>query len=182
MNGKSNFWVCLFVLAAGIALISMHSDESLLQWLVVILGWLFVLPGAIILVSAVASKKRRQSTEGINLMSAIGSLIVGLIMIIWPQVLVGVFVYVLAALLIALGLWQIVALSMAGVSMPWWLYLLPVLSLLAGIALLATPLRTTESMFTLVAGIAMVCIGANGVIMAVTAYAAGRDYHGGNLQ
>lgn len=179
MNGKSNFWVCLFVLAAGIALISMHSDESLLQWLVVILGWLFALPGAIVLCGAILSKKPRRYTEGVNMMSAIGSLVVGLIMIIWPQVLVGIFVYVLAGLLIALGIWQIVALATTRlpVAMPWWLYILPVLTLIAGIALLSTPLRTTEAVFTLVAGIAMVCVGANGIFMAVTGYTASRNHN-----
>lgn len=177
MSGKSNFWVCLFVLAAGIALICMHSDASLLQWLVVILGWLFALPGGIMIVTAMLSKRPRGYSDGVSLISAIGSLIVGLVMIIWPEVLVGVFVYVLAALLIAMGLWQIVSLATSGlpVAMPWWLYVLPVLSLLAGIALLSTPLRTTESLFTLVAGIALVCVGANGICMAVANYSARRD-------
>ena len=178
MSGRSNFLVCFFVLAAGIALICMHSEATLLQWLVVILGWLFALPGGIMIVSAMVSKRPRQYSEGISLISAIGSLIVGLVMIIWPEVLVGVFVYVLAALLIALGLWQVVSLATASVpvAMPWWFYVLPVLTLLAGIALLSTPLRTTEALFTLVAGIALVCIGANGICMSIANYAATRDY------
>lgn len=177
MNGKSNFWVCLFVMAAGIALISMHSEESLLQWLVVILGWLFALPGALVILLSFLSKNYRRNSEGINLMSAIGSLMVGLIMIVWPGMLVGVLVYVLSALLIFLGIWQIVSLVKINMPvMPWWLYILPVLSLAAGVALLITPLRTIESLFTLVSGIAMVCIGANGVFMAVSSYTARKEH------
>lgn len=178
MSGRSNFLVCLFVLAAGIALICMHSEATLLQWLVVILGWLFALPGGIMIVSAMVSKRPRRYSEGISMISAVGSLIVGLVMIIWPEVLVGVFVYVLAALLIVLGLWQVVSLATASVpvAMPWWFYVLPVLTLLVGIALLSTPLRTTEALFTLVAGIALVCVGANGICMSIANYAAARDY------
>ena len=173
MNGKSNFWVCLFVMAAGIALICMHSDE----WLVVVLGWLFALPGALVILLSFLSKTYRRYSEGINLMSAIGSLMVGIIMIVWPAMLVGVLVYVLAALLVFLGIWQIVSLVKISIPvMPWWLYVLPALSLGAGIALLVTPLRTIEELFTLVSGIAMVCVGANGVFMAVTSYTARREH------
>uniref|UniRef100_UPI00257D1575 DUF308 domain-containing protein n=1 Tax=Muribaculum sp. TaxID=1918611 RepID=UPI00257D1575 len=93
MNGKSNFWVCLFVMAAGIALICMHSDESLLQWLVVVLGWLFALPGALVILLSFLSKTYRRYSEGINLMSAIGSFMVGIIKEFLPAIGVCVVVY-----------------------------------------------------------------------------------------
>ena len=100
MNSKSNLITYLFVLAAGILLIIMHQKADLLKWMVIIMGAMFALPAIIgIFMNMSRSSKRNENNTAQNI-SSIGALILGAIMIIWPQPFVGFFVYVLAAILV----------------------------------------------------------------------------------
>lgn len=172
MSEKSSFWTYIFVLAAGIVLICLHKNISLLSWMVTAVGVMFALPGLIGLISAIVRNHHQRPVNGLSVTSSIGSLVFGVIMIAWPQPFVGVFVYILAAAVIVGGLWQIWALSVEyrTAKMPLWLYILPGLSVIAGVVVLCSSLRTIEAMFTLVTGIAMVVIAANGLFILMTAY------------
>ena len=186
MKTKSNFWISLFTLAAGIALIATHSDGRLLSWIVVIIGWLFIIPGVIgLIITALSGRKntaKSPSQTTLNTFSYAVSLIVGLIFVIWPQTLAGIFIYVLAAVMVASGLWEIIALATSRIPglMPWWLYILPVLTIAAGIFLFTSPTNYTESLFTLIAGIALTCVGANGIFMSVNNYSVRRTLRHNN--
>lgn len=180
MRTKSNFWMSLFALIAGITLIVTHSDGKLLTWIVIMLGWLFAIPGFIgLVILALTSKRRAEEPRyytSLNTITYAIALVVGVIFIIFPQTLAGVLVYVLAAILILAGVWEISALIASRIPgmMPWWLYILPTLSIVAGIVLITSPLTATQSAFTLVAGIALTCVGANGLFMSVNNYATRR--------
>lgn len=180
MRTKSNFWMSLFALIAGITLIVTHSDGKLLTWIVIMLGWMFAIPGLIgLVILALTSNKRAAEPKyytSLNTITYAIALVVGVIFIIFPQTLADVLVYVLAAILILAGAWEISALLASRIPgmMPWWLYILPTLSIVAGIVLITSPLTATQSAFTLVAGIALTCIGANGLFMSVNNYATRR--------
>ena len=171
MNGKSSFWTNLFILAGGIVLICMHDRVNLLSWAVFILGVLFAIPGLIGLIGAMRGSARNGSVGTVSTASAAGSLLIGLIMIFWPDPFVSVFVYFLAAVLILFGLMQIWLLAVGGRGMrlPGWLYILPVCVLITGVVLICTPIKETQAVFTLVAGIAMVCDAVNGLLIYLTA-------------
>ena len=171
MNGKSSFWTNLFILAGGIVLICMHDRVNLLSWAVFILGVLFAIPGIIGLISAMRGGSGNSSVGTVSTASAAGSLLIGLIMIFWPAPFVSVFVYFLGAVLILFGLMQIWILVVGGRGMGWpgWLYILPVCVLITGIVLICTPIKETQAIFTLVAGIAMVCDAVNGLLIYLTA-------------
>ena len=172
MNGKSNFWTNLFILAGGIVLICMHDRVNLLSWAVFILGILFAIPGLIGILGAMRRSAGNSSTSTVNTASAVGSLLIGLIMIFWPEPFVSVFVYFLGAILILFGAMQIWFLAVGGraVALPGWLYILPVCVIIAGVVLICTPIRETQSVFTLIAGIAMVCNAVNGLLIYLSAY------------
>ena len=93
-------------------------------------------------------------------------------MIIWPAPFAGVFVYVLAAILLIAGFCQIwmLAVDFKLYSMPLWLYILPVLIFITGVVMICSPLRDIESAFTLMAGIAMVAAAANDLFIYLAAY------------
>lgn len=184
MRTKSNFWMSLFALIAGITLIVTHSDGKLLTWIVIMLGWMFAIPGLIgLVILALTSNKRAAEPKyytSLNTITYAIALVVGVIFIIFPQTLADVLVYVLAAILILAGAWEISALLTSRIPgmMPWWLYILPTLSVVAGIVLITSPLAATQSAFTLVAGIALTCIGANGLFMSINNYATRRTLRG----
>lgn len=167
MNEKSTFWTNLFILAGGIVLICMHDRVNLLSWAVFILGVLFAVPGLIGIIVALRSSARNTSVDTVNTASAAGSLLIGLIMVFWPSPFVAVFVYFLATVLILFGLMQIWILSIGGrgMGLPGWLFVLPVCVIITGVVLICTPIKETQTAFTLVAGIAMVCDAVNGLLI-----------------
>lgn len=172
MSGKNSFWSYLFVLAAGIVLICFHTKVNILEWLIMFVGAMFAIPGLIGLVSGISRSARSRGASASSMMSSIGSLIIGVIMIIWPTPFVGVFVYVLAAVLLIVGFCQIwvLAVDYRPYSMPMWLYILPTLIFITGVVMICSPLRDIESAFTLMAGIAMVAAAANGLFIYLAAY------------
>lgn len=187
MRPLNSFFSYLLVLAGGIAMIVMHNDGSLLRWLVIFLGVVFALPGLISLIACLSRSSRDKGNTwmSIDVTAAVGSLVIGLIMLIWPGMVVGIFVYVLAVLLLLVGIWQIVTLSSnswPGMGAPWWLYILPVLALVGGVSMLFSPLKDTESAFTLIAGIALTCVGANGLFMSVAVWSEMRSLSAADRQ
>ena len=172
MREKTTFWTYLVVLAVGIALIVLHNDICILNWLVTIVGLMFALPGLIGVISALVRNARHSTVSGLSVTSSIGSLVFGTIMIVWPGPFVAVFVYILATVLIVSGLWQIWSLAIEArrSSMPVWLYLLPTLVTATGIVMLCTSLREIQAVFTLMAGIGMVACAANGFFILMVPY------------
>ncbi|MDE6191683.1 MAG: DUF308 domain-containing protein [Muribaculum sp.] len=172
MSGKNSFWSYLFVLAAGIVLICFHTRVNILAWLIMFVGVMFAVPGLIGVITGISRSSRNRGVNASTMISSIGSLIIGVIMIIWPEPFAGVFVYVLAAVLLIAGFCQIwvLAVDYKPYSMPLWLYILPVLIFITGIVMICTPLREIESAFTLMAGIAMVAAAANGLFIYLAAY------------
>lgn len=177
MRQSSTIWVQLFVLAAGIALITMHTDVSLVRWIVIIIGGMFALPSLLGIIRNLVHYGRDMPLDGFGLLACIGGLILGVAMIVTPESFVAFFVYVLAGVLVLSGICQIWsnAMGFRPIRLPWWLYIIPVLTLGAGCVIIFTPLRELESMFLLVAGIAMVCSAFNGLLMLVSAYEANRQ-------
>lgn len=176
MSGKNSFWSYLFVLVAGIVLICFHTRVNILAWLIMFVGAMFALPGLIGVITGISRSSRNKGVNASSMISSIGSLIIGVIMIIWPAPFAGVFVYVLAAVLLIVGFCQIwvLAVDYKPYSMPLWLYVLPALIFITGIVMICSPLREIESAFTLMAGIAMVAAAANGLFIYLAAYNSAR--------
>lgn len=153
-------------------LICFHTRVNILAWLIMFVGVMFAVPGLIGVITGISRSSRNRGVNASTMISSIGSLIIGVIMIIWPEPFAGVFVYVLAAVLLIAGFCQIwvLAVDYKPYSMPLWLYILPVLIFITGIVMICTPLREIESAFTLMAGIAMVAAAANGLFIYLAAY------------
>lgn len=177
MKGKTSFWMQFFALAAGIVLICMHDRINLVQWVIVFVGVMFAIPGICGLIEALAGRNKGKGGAAVPVLASLGSLIIGVIMIVCPVPFETVFVYFLAAVLILGGIWHIwvLAVGVRPLTLPAWLYVLPVLVAVAGIVILVTPVRETESVFTLIAGIALVCIAANGLFIYLASYGMRRD-------
>lgn len=172
MKGKFSFWIQLFALAAGVVLISMHERINLVRWVIVFVGFMFAIPGLWGIAEALWNRRYREVAGAPAVIAAVGSSIVGLIMIFCPGPFETVFVYLLSIALIVGGVWHLWLLSVGlkVFKLPGWLYVLPVLVVMAGIALLVAPVRQSEAVFTLIAGIAMVCVAANGLFIYLATY------------
>ena len=153
-------------------LICFHTRVNILEWLIMFVGAMFAIPGLIGLITGISRSGKGQGVNASSILSSIGSLIIGVIMIVWPAPFAGVFVYVLAAVLLITGFCQIwvLAVDYKPYAMPLWLYILPVHIFITGVVMIFSPLRDIEAAFTLMAGIAMVAAAANGLFIYLAAY------------
>lgn len=167
-NEKSTLITTLFVFIAGILLIILHNRVSIMESIVVILGFMFLIPSVVSLI-IVLLQKRGQNNRGSSyagMIPAIGGIVFGLFLVVRPEIFVGIMVYLFAAILILGGLYHILFLAVVSktVKMPGWFYILPVLMIIAGIAIMFTDLRTLENIVVLITGIALVCFSANSLL------------------
>lgn len=131
-----------------------------INYLVITIGVLFLVPGAIGLISYFSTVRKKEEA-GINIgfpIVALGSTLFGFWLMINPAFFVNILMYVLGALLVFGGLMQIMNLTSlrAYAHVPLAVFAIPVLILLAGITVLCNPFE--------VATIPFVVLGVSGII------------------
>lgn len=169
MKAKPYLLTYLAALALGIILIIFAGRTDLFKWIVIAIGILFILPGLGTLISSLIPSK---DAEG-NLVrkpwfpAAMGivCLVFGVILVCLPGFFAAYIVYTLGIMLILCGLAQIVYMSVVAhaVKMNKWFYLVPWLTLLAGIAVLLMGPDGLENIAVILTGIFLICYGVNGV-------------------
>lgn len=148
----------LCALVVGILLIIYPGDAAV--YLVITLGVLFLLPGLLGIVSfirALSQKEKESSPNVMAIIVSLGSLFFGLWLIITPQFFIGILMYVLGGLLVLCGLNQLIGFVSARSlgHVPAYVYVIPVLVLIAGIVILANPFQAAEMPF-IVLGVSFV--------------------------
>lgn len=165
MKQKLTDWLTIILTAAvGVLFIMWHGEDSLFQWLVRALGVILVIPAlyeTYIAVRGLQGKLphkpesmkaveddaadavaeltfgRRAAFTSMLIVSA-AAIIAGLWMIIDPATFIGLLAYLLAAVLVLLGVCQLV--SMYSVSrtthLPWYFYIVPSAFVIVGIVIL----------------------------------------------
>lgn len=160
LTSKSNLFTAVIVGVVGILLIVLHSHIDLLNWTAVAVGLMFVLPSLFVLCSGIG---RKETMPPGTILVAVGGLIFGLLMCIFPSAFAGFFVYVFAALLIIMGVLQLVDISSWSkvVKMSYYVYIIPILLIATGIVILCTTLRDINTVVVLITGIALIASSLN---------------------
>lgn len=122
---------------------------SAVQYLVIVIGVLFIVPGVISLVGYFRARSKSPDLSSSFPIESAGSILLGLWLVSMPAFFVNILMYVLGALLVIAGIQQIVSLSTARkwTTVPVPFYLFPVLILLCGIVILAYPFTVAASAF-----------------------------------
>ena len=143
----------VLALALGIVLI-IYPLEAI-NYLVIIIGVLFLAPGLISILGYLLRNK--QTSDARFPIESVGSSLLGLALILMPGFFVGALMYILSAILILAGFFQIRALFTARkqVAIPFIFYIIPVLILLVGVAILFDPFSLPKTTF-IILGIACV--------------------------
>lgn len=93
----------LCVLAFGILLIVFAAEIT--EWIVMLCGLVFIIPGAVSLIGYF-----RRDPEGRQIMLypiiAVGSILFGLVQVIWPELFIAIIMYILSGCLILISLIQ----------------------------------------------------------------------------
>ncbi len=173
MNMNKNiptFLSSIVILTCGIFLIVFHDRTALMENMIIALGILFLIPSIIAIIGIFLFSNRNNNTgttiSYYGLASAIGGACFGLLLIIEPEIFVGILAYLFAVILILAGVFHMIILfaSMKSVRKPLWFFILPSLITIAGLVILFTDIRTIESIVILITGISFVCFAVNSII------------------
>ena len=132
----------LCVLAFGILLIVFAAEIT--EWIVMLCGLVFIIPGAVSLIGYF-----RRDPEGRQIMLypiiAVGSILFGLVQVIWPELFIAIIMYILSGCLILISLIQSYTLwniHKQGVKIHPAYYLVTVLELATGLYIALTNNKT----------------------------------------
>lgn len=189
MKRFSSFITIVVTAAVGIIFIVWNSHIALLSWFVIAMGICLILPGLVTLVESITARRRVGATvessgqtdvESVETRGASFSTIVasvctialGVWMILAPDFFIGIIAYLFAAILIVYGVYQIYSLGWlnAGFSMPWFLYVVPVLMVGAGVVIMCTSVHTMNSVVVLLTGIMLVVAAFNKAMGSMARY------------
>lgn len=139
----------LFALIVGLILIIWPG--AAVNYLVITVGILFLIPGLIGLIGYIASKPRENSSVSFPL-EGIGSILLGLLLIIMPDFFANVLMYVLGFILILAGIWQLASLNLARKQMkvPGGFFIVPFLILLMGVIVIFFPADVRNTTFIII--------------------------------
>lgn len=139
----------LCALVIGILLVTW--PDVAVNYLVITIGVLFLLPGLVGLFTylAILNKNKENAFRPVFPIVALGSTLLGIWLIVMPSFFVGVLMYVLGILLVLGGISQLASLTAARsfTTVPFGVYVIPVLILVAGITVLFNPFATAEVPF-----------------------------------
>lgn len=146
-----------------IGLLFIILGDNALNMLIVAVGALLMIPGLYSLVSYLRHLEQRPMFP----LAALGSFLLGLWLVLSPSFFVGIFMYVIGGVLVALGVYQLatLAVSSRALAVAWPLYVLPVLVLVLGLFVLFNPFKAAALPFILI-GIGCVVSAINDIIAA----------------
>lgn len=159
---KSKLMTAGIALAAGIVLIIFHNRIEFLSWISIIVGVTIMLPSAFLFMTVIRGKGL--ATPASSGISSIGGFCLGLLMCIFPSTFAGIFVYIFAALMIAVGILHVISVAKRHSKIrSLYLYIIPLLLIAAGITIVCTNLRSINSTVVLITGIALVASSVNSI-------------------
>lgn len=131
-NFNYSFIRIVFSLIMGLFLILYPDTAS--TYLIVAIGVIFLIPGVFGVMAYAFRKSKREGAKLRFPLEAVGSVLLGLALFIFPDKLTVFFLHLISVVVILLGLQQIYLLfkSRKFVVIPWGYYILPLLSVGAG--------------------------------------------------
>lgn len=170
MKTIGSYLTALILAGAGVLLCMMNSRTAVADTIIMVIGILFIICGAITIVSA--SRTKGVVMRVIQWITGIAGIGLAVAMLISPEWFMGVLTYIFSGVLIICGLVQIIALAWGykGVRFPGWTFIVPVILLIAGVTMIfSDSLRYNTSRMLLVSGIGLVLFGVNFLIQLVIA-------------
>lgn len=139
------------VFAIVLGLVLVFWPEAAVNYLVMTIGVLFIIPGIISMLAYFTRDKKADELQPMFPIEGAGSILLGVWLVVMPGFFVNILMYVLGALLVVAGIQQIAVLAMARKwnRVPAGFYLVPALILITGIAILAYPFETAANTFVI---------------------------------
>lgn len=148
----------LCALLVGILLVSNPTEMTVL--IVQIIGGLFTLSGLIAFIGYFTTKARATGFRPVFPIVGLGSMALGVLLLLLPLQFVNILMYVLGVLLCLVGIGQIVSLigNRHFAPLTWSLFVMPLLIIATGIFILLRPIEAASTPF-LILGCAYIFYG-----------------------
>ena len=145
--------------AIVLGLVLMFWPGVAISYLVIFVGILFIFPGILSIVNYIARKGNNSGSKKSSMfpIDGLGSFLLGLWMVINPAFFVSILMYVLGALFILAGIFQIAALSGARKynQVPGVLFVIPVFILISGMVIIVNPFGAVATAFIFLGGVSL---------------------------
>lgn len=176
-NSGSSWLTTVVVFVVGVLLIAWHARLHILNWIVMLVGAMLIVPAIYAFVIALIRKRNatpasgRQANDS-TLWVSVASIALGLWMVINPGFFVALVGYIFGGILVLYGIYHIVTVSVWSrpYVLPFWFYIIPVLMIIAGVVLLFTSVRTMNAIVVLITGIAFVASSFNSILELVATH------------
>ncbi|MDE7343533.1 MAG: DUF308 domain-containing protein [Muribaculaceae bacterium] len=183
MKSKNYVITYLSALAIGILLLVYYQQQALYHTIVIVIGALIAIPSLVLLLTMLLRRRPAGQTSGASAIvvatevaSAVG-LAFGIWMICSPTFFITAIIYTLGAILILVGVAQVCYVNQAArplrPAFGW--FVVPLLTLIAGVVLIVLGPTRVSACAGLVTGIALVIYAANG--FASAGREANRQHH-----
>lgn len=171
MKSKNYVITYLSALAIGILLLIYHDQQSLYQTIVIAIGALIAIPSLVLLLTMLLRKRPATPPSAgatavtvASEVAAAAGIAFGIWMICSPQFFINAIIYTLGAILILVAVAQITYIYQAArpfrPSVGW--FIVPVLSLIAGVIIILMGPAKISAAAGLVTGIVLIVYAANG--------------------
>lgn len=156
---RNSFLRVLIVLGIGISLV-VYSQE-VARYIVQALGVLFILPGLVTVFSAFSKDDYTRSVPVMPFVVGGGSVLTGVILLLFPELFINILLYLLAVLLLlgsSVQIYQLIKMSREGMKSGAVYYLFPITIFFVGLYILLYPMETAGLPFLFV-GYAAILFG-----------------------
>ncbi len=196
MNKELNSWLSIITIALVGVLFTLWADEaSLFSWLVRAIGMCLILPGVYVLIKSFDKQASKPKSEANHvpveidftmpenapgatnkssvavplLVVSVCTVLLGLWLLISPDFFVALFAILIAGLLVVYGIYQLVLLiySLRAVKLPWYVFIVPSMFVIAGIVILSTPVRSMNYIVSLTTGVLLIMSAINSAVQRI---------------
>lgn len=161
-NNSYGYYKSIIALVLGIVLVVW--PESAVNLIIIVLGALALLFGTVSIVVSLKKEESESNKKSLLTMNGLASVVLGLVLIIFPTFFAGVVMFLFGAMLLVSGVFEIsnlVSLKKS-VDIPVSLFVGPVITALCGIIIFFNPFATTKLIF--------IFFGASLILYAITSY------------
>lgn len=154
---KGSLWSAILTLIVGIVMVSFSNIT--LRTIVLIVGLLFIATAVFNLAYEFSGKRAASKTSSTPaIITSIGAGVLGIVMVLMPIGMVNIIIYLFAAAIILLGLFEICSLAFMyrPVTFPFWFFILPSLMVVCGLVICVMGADKIAEATIIVTGIALI--------------------------
>lgn len=170
MNNKTYLYTYLFTLIAGVLLILLKDRSDIFTAISIVVGVLFLVIGVLTMIGNLklskAQKAAGMKSNPWQILASGASIILGLMMVIKPDLFVHLVVYALGVVLILCGIIQLANFlpQYRSLRFDWYFLIVPVLAIGFGVTVFVLGAAKIADLMALITGITLTVYSINGFL------------------